>query len=454
MRGTAPARRVSIGRFPPTLAHAAMPDSATHDSSPASDRPPGPLEQQLRQANAELARLQRELATTQLALADARRAATAATEAKDRFLSAVSHELRTPLSAMILWTSLIEDQKVVDPEQLGEALDAIKRSAEEQRALIENLVETARLASGKLQLDRHPLELDALLHEVVESARDSARQKDVRLIEQFDPATGSYHGDRARLQQAIGQLVHNAIKFTPAGGRVTVEARRLDDAMLIRVADTGIGIAPEHLAQIFDRFMQVEHVRIRQEDGLGLGLSLVKQILELHGGTIAAHSEGPGRGASFVVHLPHAAPEVAVAPPDAHEARPRLAGKLNGLHVLVIEDASATRRALTAVLREAGAGVDAVDSAPAAWEIFERRRPDLIVSDLGLPSIDGYALLRQIRETEESRHQPHVPAIAVTAFSGHQVSDQAIESGFQTCLTKPVEPRDLVTALASLAHPK
>lgn len=427
-----------------------MADPATTDLPSSSDLP---LEQQLAQANAEAARLRCELATTTTALADARRAAEAATEAKDRFLSAVSHELRTPLSAMVLWTSLIEDQKIIDPEQLAEALDAIKRSAEEQRALIENLVETARLVSGKLRLDRRPLDLAELLHEVVESAHDAARQKEVRLFGQLDPATGLYYGDRARLQQAFGQLVHNAIKFTPAGGRVTVEVRRLDDVLQVRVADTGIGIAPEHLAQVFDRFMQVEHVRVRQEDGLGLGLSRVKQILELHGATIAAHSEGSGRGASFVVRLPDATPEVPAVVLD-NDARPHLAGQLDGLHVLVIEDASATRRALTAVLREAGAGVDAVDSAPAAWEIFERRRPDLIVSDLGLPSIDGYALLRQIRETEESRHQPHVPAVAVTAFSGHKVSDQAIESGFQTCLTKPVEPRDLVTALASLAHPK
>lgn len=427
-----------------------MPDSATPDSSPTSDQP---LAAQLEHARAELARLRCELATTTAALADARRAATVATEAKDRFLSAVSHELRTPLSAMVLWTSLIEDQKVIDPAQLAEALDAIKRSAEEQRALIENLVETARLASGKLQLDRRPVDLAELLHEVVDCARDAARQKEVRLLEQIDPAVGPYHGDRARLRQAFGQLVHNGIKFTPAGGRVTVEVRRLDDAFQIRVADTGIGIASGYLGQVFDRFIQVEDVRVRQEDGLGLGLSFVKQILELHGGTISAHSEGTGRGASFVVRLPDVTLEIPDITPAGHE-RLRLAGQLDGLHVLVIEDASATRRALTAVLREAGAGVDAVDSAPAAWEIFERRRPDLIVSDLGLPSIDGYALLRQIRETEESRHQPHVPAVAVTAFSGHQVSDQAIESGFQTCLTKPVEPRDLVTALASLAHPK
>lgn len=427
-----------------------MPDTATPDPSSASDLP---LATQLEQAKAELARLRCELAATATALADARRAAAAATEAKDRFLSAVSHELRTPLSAMVLWTSLIEDQKVVDPEQLAEALDAIKRSAEEQRALIDNLVETARLASGKLQLDRSAVDLAELLREVVDHARDAARQKEIRLLEQIEPDGGVYHGDRPRLLQAFTQLVQNGIKFTPVGGRVTVELRHLDDVFLIRVADTGIGIASEHLAAIFDRFTQVEHVQVRHEEGLGLGLAHVKQILELHGGTISAHSEGSGRGASFVVRLPHASSGIAAAD-DAGAVHQRLAGQLDGLHVLVIEDASATRRALTAVLREAGAGVDAVDSAPAAWEIFERRRPDLIVSDLGLPSIDGYALLRQIRETEESRHQPHVPAVAVTAFSGHKVSDQAIESGFQTCLTKPVEPRDLVTALASLAHPK
>ncbi len=410
------------------------------------------LRDKLQAAEDEVRRLRLKLEETTAALAQARRSADSANEAKERFLSTISHELRTPLSAIVLWTSLIEDQKILDPDQLREALDSIKRSAEEQRTLIEDLVDTARIVSGKIRLDRRDIELAAVVHNGVDVSRHLAREKGIVIEETLASNAGLFHGDARRLQQLVHHLVQNAVKFTPAGGQVSVDLRRADGELVITVADTGIGIAPEFLEQIFERFTQVEHVRIRTESGLGVGLAIARKIAELHGGSILAESDGRDRGARFIVRLPAVAhdaqPALIATADDMH-----LAGRLTGRRILLIEDAAATRRALTAVLREAGADVDAVDSAPAAWESTERRKPDIIVSDLGLPTIDGFALLRQIRERETTADGQPVPAVAVTAFAGDDICQQALESGFQTCLTKPVEPLQLVTTLVALTSP-
>jgi signal transduction histidine kinase len=404
-----------------------------------------------RKLELEIENLRAQLASATRELAAARRAADAANEAKDRFLSTISHELRTPLSAIVLWTSLIEDQKIAEPAQLREALEAIKRSAEEQRELIECLVDASRLTSGKLRLERKEIAIAAVVHNGIDDARDVAREKGVELIENTDANPGTFQGDARRLQQVISHLVHNAVKFTPPSGRVTIDLRRIGSEIQIAVADTGSGIDRELLTRVFDSFVQAEQAGSRLERGLGLGLTIARQIVELHGGSIVAHSEGAGRGATFIVRLPApvAQTEVGVAEGSQHH----LTNLLQGRHVLLIEDVPATRRALMAVLQEAGADVDAVDSAPAAWEIFERQRPDLILSDLGLPGIDGYALLRRIREMETQAAAPFIPALAVTAFAGDNVRDKALSSGFQSLLTKPLEPLLLVSTLVSLGSP-
>ncbi len=383
------------------------------------------------------------------ALKQAKRAAEAANEAKDQFLANVSHELRTPLSAIVLWTSLIEDQKIVDPAQLAEAVKAIKRSAEEQRELIEDLVDTSRIVAGKLRLDVKEIEMPMIVRSAIETAQSLATEKGVTLEENFDPQVNVVRADGARIKQVVTNLVNNAIKFTSAGGKVTTSLCRSGDEVQIAITDTGIGMSKEFLPHIFDRFSQVEDASTRTQSGLGLGLAISKQIVEMHGGAIIAESQGIGRGSTFTVRLPLPSVEgqaLTAAPQD----KSQITGVLTGRHVLLIEDVAATRRALTAVLHEAGANVDAVDSAPAAWEVYERNRPHVIVSDLGLPTIDGYAFMRQIRETESSLQIAPIPAVALTAFAGESVNRKALSCGFQSCLTKPIEPLRLVTTLATL----
>ncbi len=386
------------------------------------------------------------------ALRNAKRAADAANEAKDHFLATVSHELRTPLSAIVLWTSLIEDQKIVDPEQLSEALSSIKRSAEEQRELIEDLVDTARIVAGKLRLEIKSTHLPAVVRAGVDAARIAAKEKGVQIRENLDPSVDTVKADGSRLQQVVSNLVNNAVKFTPADGQVTVDLRRVSDNVQIVVSDTGIGIDPEILPHVFERFIQAEGVSTRTEGGLGLGLAIARQIVEMHGGQIAVESPGINRGTVFTVRIPLPATD---SPSNGvvQTGKAKLTNVLKDRNVLIVEDVAATRRALAAVLHEAGAEVTAVDSAPAAWEAFERRRPDVVVSDLGLPTIDGYAFLRQIRDEEKSLKLPMLPAVALTAFAGDSINRKARENGFQTCLTKPIEPLLLVSTIASLLEP-
>lgn len=385
------------------------------------------------------------------ALLQARLSAEAASEAKDLFLANVSHELRTPLSAMVLWTSLIEDQKIVDPDQLAEALSAIKRSAEEQRQLIEDLVDTSRIVAGKLRLELKEIHLAAVVAPGLDAVRALAQEKGVTIDAQLDPAADAVQADGARLKQVVANLATNAVKFTPAGGRVTVKLHRFENDVHLVVTDTGEGISPEFLPHLFDRFSQDKRIGKRPDKGLGLGLAITKQIVELHGGSITVESAGIGCGSTFTVRLPlreiTGRTENALVRGD----KAQLAGVLTGRRVLLIEDVAATRRALTAVLQEAGATVDAADSAPAAWEALERNRPDIIVSDLGLPTIDGYTLIRQIRAAEAETKTTPVPAVALTAFAGEGINHKAIAAGFQTCLTKPIEPLRLATTLAALA---
>ena len=382
-------------------------------------------------------------------LLQAKRAAEAANESKDQFLATISHELRTPLSAIVLWTRLIEDGAVKDPAQLREALDAIKKSADEQRELIEDLVDTSRIAMGKLRLELKATDLPAIVRAGVESVRPSAKEKGVEITLEVNPAAGTVRADAIRLQQVTWNLLSNAAKFTPAGRQVHVMLRRVGDEVELIVKDQGSGISPEFLRHVFDRFSQAEQVSSRVGGGMGLGLSIAKQIVEMHGGTIAAESDGVGRGATFIVRLPLPAmgrQELA----GAAGGITKLAGALKGVSILLVEDVENSRRALVAVLKEAGAKVVAAESAQAGIDAFSKRRPHMIVSDIGLPNEDGYEFIKRIRDLEVKSGAPEVPALALTAFAGAQISRKALECGFQQCLHKPVEPLRLVAALVAL----
>ena len=379
-----------------------------------------------------------------------KRRAEAANEAKDQFLATVSHELRTPLSSILLWANLIDEEGDMNSEHVREALAAIKRGAEEQRELIEDLVDTARIAAGKLLLTREPTDLTAMARMVVSTIQPTAADKELKITRRFK-SVGLVDVDPVRMRQVMANLLSNAVKFTHPGGQVTIELGRHGDDVELRVTDTGEGFTPEFQRNLFTRFEQASKESTRAHGGLGIGLSIVKQIVVMHGGTITGESPGVNRGATFVVRLP--LPSLASAPDPGSQApfhRPKIAHALEGLRVLVVEDSPETQRALTAVLQEAGVTVTTADTAREALAAFEKEAPDVIVSDIGLPEMDGNEFMIRLRRWEETHELPPVPALALTAFAGGDTARVALASGFQQCLSKPIEPVELVTALANL----
>jgi two-component system CheB/CheR fusion protein len=380
----------------------------------------------------------------------ARAEAEAANNTKDQFLATLSHELRTPLSAILLWSKILSGRPVADPAQLKEGLAAIRGSAEAQKELIADLLDVARITSGQLRLHLRDVDLAGLVKDAVDAIGPTAEAKDVAVAVGADPdaEVGTVRADPDRLRQVVWNLLTNAVKFTPAGGRVDVRVARIDGHVEVRVADTGRGMDADFLPHAFDRFRQAGAPSTRTEGGLGLGLSIVKQLVELHGGTVRAESPGLGQGTTFVVRLPM--PKVRRragtgrrAAADAGAADPALAGR----SVLLVEDDPATRGAVTAVLRQAGLTVMAVDSAPAAWAALEQARPDVLVSDIGLPGEDGYALMARVRRHEAATGAAAVPSIALTAFARDRDRRQAAEAGFHQHVGKPVEPEQLLAAV-------
>ncbi len=376
----------------------------------------------------------------------ARRSAEAANEAKDQFLANVSHELRTPLSAILLWAKMLRANPATADAQRREGLEVIERSANAQRELIEDLLDTSRIVSGKLRLDVRHFPMATLVHAATDGVRPAADGKRVAINAQVDPAVGAVNADPDRIRQVLWNLLTNAVKFTPAGGRVEVAVRRDGDDVEVRVTDTGRGIPAPQLPHVFDRFWQAESAA-RQNRGLGLGLAIAKQLVELHGGTIDAESGGPGTGATFRVRLP--------LPPSTQPARPapgRSAREpeLTGVRVLLVEDDAPTRDALAMVLRAAGADVTPVGTSADALAAYDAGPPDLILSDIGLPDEDGNELIRRIRTAEADRKAPATPAVALTALVRRQDRRRSAESGFQQHLAKPVDPDRLVRTLWSL----
>ncbi len=380
----------------------------------------------------------------------ARAEAQAATQAKDDFLAVLSHELRTPLQAMLGWTLLLRGQlQQVPAAQKG--LSALERNVRTQARLIEDLLDVSRIVAGKLRLARERVDLASVVESALESARAAAAEKGLGL----EPATlpgCEVVGDPVRLQQVVSNLLTNAVKFTPAGGRVRVTLERDDGTARIVVADTGRGIAPEFLPHVFDRFRQAERTTVHARGGLGLGLAIVQHLVEMQGGAVQAESPGEGRGATFTVTLPLVAAESAAVAPERREPRgqPRAAvDALDGARVLVVDDDPDACDVLTTVLQEAGAEVRAVSSAKAAIDTAASFRPHAMVSDIGMPGEDGYTLIRRVRE-RESTEGGHLPAVALTAFASHADREQALEAGFDAYLAKPVSPEALASTVADL----
>ncbi|HEX4129556.1 MAG TPA: chemotaxis protein CheB [Pirellulales bacterium] len=388
-------------------------------------------------------------------LHEAKEAAEAANHAKDRFLAMVSHELRTPLSAIALWTKVLSS-KGTSPEQFEEAVHGIEHGIQAQKRLIEDLIDTARIATGKFRLDLQPLELSPIVAQAIHDVRPTAQAKGIAIHEQLATGVGVVLADADRLDQVVSNLLANAVKFTPPKGDVTVRLSQLDHHFEIQVADTGQGIAPELLPHVFAPFRQSELSNTRRSAaGLGLGLAIAKQIVEMHGGSIDVASPGLGQGTTATVTLPlvdRADPMPAVRRGPQAAAESSFGDRLPGLKILVVEDDDANRKAAATLLRGAGALVVAVETAELALAEWEKSRPDVMIADIGLPGMDGYALLREIRRREAEAQQPPLPAIALTALSGDRDREAARSAGYERLLGKPPDSEQIIQAMEQLRN--
>ena len=392
-----------------------------------------------------------------LASAQAARAeADAANGIKDQFLATVSHELRTPLSAILGWAQMVASGKL-DEQESKRAVETILRNARAQKEIIDDLLDISRIITGKLRLDICSVEISRMIEAVVEGMRPAADTKRIHLEISIDSGTGPISGDPERLQQIVWNLLSNAIKFTSEGGRVGVRLERNDSQVEITISDTGQGIDPELLLHVFDRFRQFDSSSRRRHGGLGLGLSIVRQLVELHGGTVTAESPGAGAGTTFKVVLP-----VTIVPADISDreetsqsgiersisTNPQPA--LNGVRVLVVDDERDSRELVAAALKVDGAEVVCLESAIEALEEMERRPLDVLLSDIGMPEMDGYWLIKKVRQLP-AESGGRIPAAALTAYAGVEDRRRVLLAGYQMHIPKPIEPAELTSIVASLA---
>jgi len=391
------------------------------------------------------------LESEQFARAEAERA----NAMKDEFLATVSHELRTPLNAILGWSHLLRTGGMT-AGQTQQGLEVIERNARAQTQLIEDLLDMSRIISGKMRLDIQSVDPIAFVEAAIETLKPAAETKGIRLSALLDPGAGPVKGDPGRLQQVVWNLLSNAIKFTARDGRVQVVLERVNSHIEIAVADTGVGIKPEFLPHVFDRFRQEKASRTRSATGLGLGLSIVKHLVELHGGSVRAISAGEGQGATFTVCLPLTVVQRDGEPGPRLHPRGRSATSplfrppdLSGIKVLVVDDQPDARDMIRRVLEDCEADVVTAGSASEALRVMQAGRPDVLVSDIGMPDVDGYELLRRIRALDPPA-RGHLPAIALTAFARSEDRTRALRAGFLAHVAKPVEPSELLATVASV----
>ncbi|MBD1835626.1 response regulator [Cyanobacteria bacterium FACHB-472] len=418
----------------------------------------------------------------------ARQEAEAANRVKDEFLATLSHELRTPLNSMLGWTQLLRSRKF-DEKTTARALETIERNAKLQAQLIEDILDVSRIIRGKLNLNICQINLIPIIEAAIDTLRLAAVDKEIQLDFVMDSSLKDgdnlsrtpliVSGDPSRLQQVVWNLLSNAIKFTPAGGSVEVQlsvVRKLsgwnvetptDSYAQVKVSDTGVGISADFLPYIFDRFRQADSTTTRRYGGLGLGLAIVRHLVELQGGTVFAQSEGEDQGATFIVNLPLPGSKEVVSedkgdlgdeevplsptPNSEHPITPSSHHSLTGLQVLVVDDDTDTRDFLTTVLEEYQMQVTAVGSAQEALQALEHLKPDVLVSDIGMPMEDGYGLIRKVRSLEAQGGET-IPAIALSAYARGEERSRSLEAGFQTHLPKPVQPAELIAMVAQLAQ--
>ena len=376
----------------------------------------------------------------------ARAEAELANRTKDEFLATLSHELRTPLTAILGWSQIVIQNRL-DHSQLAHGLETIERNARIQAQLIEDLLDVSRIISGKLQIDLRLAAEDSL--------HPAAKAKGIK-IETSQPASNFVVlGDAGRMQQVFWNLFSNAVKFTPSGGQIKVKIDRQDTQVQIKITDTGIGIRSEFLPHIFDRFRQADGSTTRTQGGLGLGLAIVRHLVELHHGRVEAESGGEDLGATFTVILPLAPAMTSVATvndeerkPDNHLLALASAKIFQGLKILVVDDEADSRDLLSAVLTRCGSEVRCTASAAEAIRAFDEWSPDLLVSDIGMPNEDGYSLIKRVRRLKSSRAKK-IPAVALTAYASEEDRQQSLLAGFQMHLVKPIDPEGFVTSIAA-----
>ena len=378
-----------------------------------------------------------------------------ANRTKDEFLAVLSHELRTPLNAIVGYSRLLRGG-ILSGEKAARGLETLERNATWLTQIVEDVLDVSRIVSGKIRLDVQPVELPLIIENAVATVQPAADAKGVRLQAIVDPNVGPVAGDPGRLQQVVWNLVSNAVKFTPKHGRVQVRIERVNSHAEIVVSDTGVGIPADFIPYVFERFRQAEAGTTRKTGGLGLGLAIVRHIVEMHGGTVEASSAGEGKGATFRVRLP-----VMIVQPEALQRRehPRtelrqplaVAADLQGVHVLALDDEEDALTLLRVVLETAGATVTTFGSPVAALDRIEDVKPQVLIVDLGMPEMDGFEFIKRVRSSGDSSIQ-HIPAAALTAFARSEDRTKALRSGFEMHLSKPVDPGELVASVATLAR--
>jgi PAS domain S-box-containing protein len=381
---------------------------------------------------------------------EARASAEAANRTKDEFLATLSHELRTPLNAILGWSQLLR-MGGVQGEEFQHALETIERNGRAQARLVDDLLDLSRIITGKLKLEAQVVDLPTIVDAALDSVRPTAEARGVRLLPVLDSHATPVKGDANRLQQIAWNLLTNAVKFTPQGGRVEVYLTRVDDRAELVVNDTGAGISPEFLPYVFDRLRQADSSSTRRHGGLGLGLAIVRHLVELHGGDVRANSAGLGHGATFTVSLPLAKTAKTTRTNNGSTPGSATPHVLDGVRVLVVEDEADARELVSKILKIGGAEVTAVASASEAMKIFSGLAPQVLLSDISMPDEDGYALIRRIRALPDPA-QAHTPAIAVTALARKEDRRDALDAGYQRHITKPIDPGALTKAVAELAH--
>jgi signal transduction histidine kinase/CheY-like chemotaxis protein len=375
---------------------------------------------------------------------------------KDEFLAVLSHELRTPLNAIVGYSRLLRG-KILTGEKAERGLDTLERNATSLTQIVEDILDVSRIVSGKIRLDVQPVELPLIVDNAVATMQPAADAKSIHVQTLVDPRVGPVAGDPDRLQQVVWNLLSNAVKFTPKRGRVQVRVERVNSHVEIVISDTGVGIRPEFLPHVFERFRQADAGTTRKAGGLGLGLAIVKHILDLHGGIVQATSAGEGQGATFRVTLPlmivH--PERVAASREHPRTERRAAvtelGDLRGVRVLAVDDEADALTLLRVVLETAGAEVTTTSSPLEAIALIEQARPDALIIDLGMPDIDGFDLIRRLRESPHAAIR-NLPAAALTAFARSEDRTKALRSGFEMHLAKPVDPGELVASVLTLVR--